>query len=70
MEKASGMLWALQIIVGPLVLAAALAYGTFQYRRRRRLGELQSTRQIVMLAVPVVIAVTRLTIRLMSPGSQ
>jgi uncharacterized membrane protein YidH (DUF202 family) len=70
MEQASGVLWALQIIVGPLVLAGALAYGTFRYRRRSRLGELNSTREMVMIAVPVVLAVVLLTALMMIPGSQ
>jgi hypothetical protein len=70
MEDASGILWALQIVVGPLILGIALAYATFKYYRRRRLGETHSTREIVMLAVPVVIAVALLTILMMIPGSQ
>jgi uncharacterized membrane protein YidH (DUF202 family) len=70
MGQASGVLWALQIIVGPIVLAAALAYGTFHYRRRRRLAELNSTQDIIKLAVPVIIAVVLLTVLLMIPGSQ
>ena len=68
--EASGILWALQIVVGPLILGIALVYATFQYRRRRRQGELKSTGQIVILAVPVVIAVALLTLLLMIPGSQ
>ena len=70
MEKASGTLWALQVIVGPLILGIALAYATFRYRRRRRLGETHSTREIITLAVPVVIAVALLTFLMMIPGSQ
>jgi predicted PurR-regulated permease PerM len=70
MDRTSGILWALQVIVGPLILGLALAYATFQYRRRRRLGETHSTREIVTLAVPVVIAVALLTILMMIPGSQ
>jgi predicted PurR-regulated permease PerM len=70
METTSGMLWALQVIVGPLVLGIALAYATFRYRRRRRLGETHSTREIITLAVPVIIAVALLTILMMIPGSQ
>ena len=68
--EASGILWALQIVIGPLILGLALVYATFQYRRRRRLGELKSTGQIVALVVPVVIAVALLTLLLMIPGSQ
>ena len=70
MEKTSGILWALQVIVGPLILGIALAYATFRYRRRRRLGETHSTREIITLAVPVVIAVALLTFLMMIPGSQ
>ena len=68
--ESSGILWALQIIVGPLILGIALVYATFQYRRRRRLGELKSTGQIIGLAVPVIIAVALLTVLMMIPGSQ
>jgi hypothetical protein len=70
MQEAPGILWALQVIVGPLVLGLALAYGTFQYRRRRRQGELNSAGQIVTLALPVVIAVALFTMLMMIPGSQ
>jgi len=68
--ETSGLLWALQIIIGPIILGLALAYATFRYRRRRRLGETHSTREIVTLAVPVVIAVALLTVLMMIPGSQ
>ena len=52
MEETSGVLWLLQIILGPIILGIALAYGTFQWRRRRRLqGEGNyTTREVVMLA--------------------
>ena len=70
MQEAPGILWALQVIVGPLVLGLALAYGTFQYRRRWRQGELNSAGQIVTLALPVVIAVALFTMLMMIPGSQ
>jgi uncharacterized membrane protein YidH (DUF202 family) len=72
MAETSGILWALQIIVGPLVLGLALAYGAFQWRRRRRLqGEGNYTaREIATIAIPVVIAVVLLTVLMMIPGSQ
>ena len=72
MEGASGILWALQIIVGPIVLGIALVYGTFQWRRRRRLqGEGNYTaREIVTIGLPVVIAVALFTFLMMIPGSQ
>jgi hypothetical protein len=70
MEEAVGVLWLMQVIVGPIVLALALAYATFQYRRRRGLGEMRSPRQIVLVAVPVIAAVALLTFLLMIPGSQ
>jgi predicted PurR-regulated permease PerM len=70
MNEAPGILWALQVIVGPLVLGIALAYGAFQYRRRRRQGELNSAGQIVAVALPVVIAVALFTFVMMIPGSQ
>jgi hypothetical protein len=70
MQETPGILWALQVIVGPLVLGIALAYGAFQYRRRRRQGELKSAGQVVALALPVVIAVALFTMLMMIPGSQ
>ena len=72
MDKASGILWALQVVVGPLVLGIALAYAAFQWRRRRRLqGEGNyTTREIATIAIPVVVAVALLTILMMIPGSQ
>jgi len=70
MDKASGLLWALQVIVGPIILGIALVYATFRYRRRRRLGETHSTREVITLALPVVVAVALLTILMMIPGSQ
>ena len=72
MEKTAGILWALQIIVGPLVLGLALAYGAFQWRRRRRLqGEGRYTmREIVTMGLPAILAVVLLTFLLMIPGSQ
>jgi hypothetical protein len=72
MEDASGILWALQIVVGPIILGLALAYGMFQWRRRRRLqGEGNyTTREIVMMGLPAIAAVALLTILMMIPGSQ
>ena len=70
MQETPGILWALQVIVGPLVLGIALAYGAFQYRRRRRQGELNSAGQIAAVAVPVVMAVALFTVLMMIPGSQ
>jgi hypothetical protein len=72
MEETSGVLWLLQIILGPIILGIALAYGTFQWRRRRRLqGEGNyTTREVVMLALPVVIGVVLFTVLMMIPGSQ
>jgi uncharacterized membrane protein YidH (DUF202 family) len=72
MEEASGVLWLLQIILGPIILGIALAYGAFQWRRRRRLqGEANyTTREVVMLALPVVIGVVLFTVLMMIPGSQ
>ena len=71
-EKTSGILWSLQVILGPLVLGIALAYGALQWRRRRKLqGEGNyTTREIVMIGLPAVIAVALLTILMMIPGSQ
>jgi hypothetical protein len=72
MEEASGILWALQIIVGPIVLGLALAYGAFQWRRRRRLqGEGNyTTREIVTFGLPVLVALAFLTFLMLIPGSQ
>ncbi len=72
MEETSGVLWLLQIILGPIILGIALAYGAFQWRRRRRLqGEgIYTTREVVMLALPVVIGVVLFTVLMMIPGSQ
>jgi hypothetical protein len=72
MEKTSGILWALQVIVGPLALGIALAYGAFQWRRRRRpQGEGNYTAgEIATIAIPVVIAVALFTVLMMIPGSQ
>ena len=72
MEEASGVLWLLQIILGPIILGIALAYGAFQWRRRRRLqGEGNyTTREVVMLALPVVIGVVLFTVLLLIPGSE
>lgn len=70
MQETPGILWALQVIVGPLVLGLALAYGAFHYRRRRRQGELKSAGQIAAVAVPVVIVVALFTFLMMIPGSQ
>jgi hypothetical protein len=72
MEEASGVLWLLQIVLGPLILGIALAYGTFQWRRRRRLqGEGNyTTREVLMLALPVAIGVIIFTALMMIPGSQ
>lgn len=72
MQTSSGVLWALQVIVGPLVLGAALVYATFQFRRRRHLqGEGNyTTREMMTYAIPVVAAVALLTFLLMIPGSR
>jgi hypothetical protein len=72
MDKASGTIWALQVIVGPLVLGIALAYAGFQWRRRRRLqGEGNYTAgEIVTIGLPVLVAVALLTFLMMIPGSQ
>jgi heme/copper-type cytochrome/quinol oxidase subunit 2 len=72
MEEASGVLWMLQIVVGPIVLGLALAYAAFQWRRRRRLqGESNyTTREVMMLALPVVVGVVVFTALMMIPGSQ
>ena len=72
MAETSGFLWSLQIVLGPIVLGIALAYAAFQWRRRRRLqGEENYTvREIVTIALPVVIAVALLTFLMMIPGSQ
>jgi hypothetical protein len=54
MEETMGVLWFLQIVLGPLILGLALLYGTFQWRRRRRLqGEGNyTTREVAMIALP------------------
>jgi hypothetical protein len=72
MEETMGVLWFLQIVLGPLILGLALLYGTFQWRRRRRLqGEGNyTTREVVMIALPVVIGVVIFTALMMIPGSQ
>jgi len=72
MEETMGVLWFLQIVLGPLILGLALLYGTFQWRRRRRLqGEGNyTTREVVMIALPVVIGVVIFTVLMMIPGSQ
>ena len=72
MQDASGILWALQVVVGPIILGLALLYGMSQWRRRRRLqGEGNyTTREIVTIALPVVVAVALFTILMMIPGSQ
>jgi uncharacterized membrane protein YidH (DUF202 family) len=72
MEETVGVLWFLQIVLGPLILGLALLYGTFQWRRRRRLqGEGNyTTREVVMIALPVVIGVVIFTALMMLPGSQ
>ena len=69
--EGSGILWVLQVVIGPIILGIALVYATFRYRRRRRLGELNfSAREIVTLVLPVVIAVALFTLLMMIPGSQ
>ena len=75
MEEASGILAALQIIVGPIILGLALAYAAFHYRRRRKLqgegtGGPRTTRDMVIYGLPVVIAVAVITMLLMIPGSR
>ena len=72
MEETMGVLWFLQIVLGPLILGLALLYGTFQWRQRRRLqGEGNyTTRDVVMIALPVVIGVVIFTALMMIPGSQ
>ncbi len=46
MDDLSGFLWLLIIIIGPILLAAALAYGGYQtFRRRRRTGAPLDARQ-------------------------
>ena len=71
MGNASGALWALQIIVGPLVLGIALAYAAFRWRRRRVQGAGGYTgREVAMIALPVVIAVALFTVLMMMPGSE
>jgi uncharacterized membrane protein YidH (DUF202 family) len=72
MEEAAGILWFLQIVAGPIILGLAIAYAAFQWRRRRRMqGEgSYSTRDVVMLALPVVIGVVLFTVLMMIPGSE
>ncbi len=72
MEEATGVLWLLQIVLGPIILGLALAYGVLQWRRGRRLqGEGKyTTREVVMVAVPVVIGVVIFTILMLIPGSE
>ncbi len=72
MEEATGVFWLLQIVLGPLILGLALAYGAVRWRRRRRLqGEGNyTTREVVMLALPVVIGVVIFTALMMIPGSE
>ena len=36
MEDTGGGIWAIAIVLGTIVLAAVLAYGTMHYRRRGR----------------------------------
>jgi heme/copper-type cytochrome/quinol oxidase subunit 2 len=66
----SGVLWILQTIAGPLVLGLALLYATFQYRSRRRSGELTSLKQGIALAVPVIAAAALLVFLMTIPGSR
>ena len=70
MDDASGVLWLLQTIAGPIVLGLALLYATFQYRRRRRSGELTSLRHGLAVAVPVIVAAALLVFLLSIPGSR
>ncbi len=72
---ASGILWALQIVVGPIVLAIALAYAALHYRRSRRLqGEgsqgARTTRDMVIYGLPVAIAMVLFVLVMMIPGSR
>jgi heme/copper-type cytochrome/quinol oxidase subunit 2 len=70
--QTSGILWALQIIVGPIILGLALLYAIFHYRRRGRLqGESNSSgRDIVVYGLPVVIAILLFAFLMLIPGSQ
>ena len=71
MEDASGVLWALQIVVGPIILGLALLYGVSQWRRRRLQGEGNyTTRAVVTIVLPVVVAVALFTFLMMIPGSE
>jgi hypothetical protein len=72
MEEATGILWFLQIVLGPIILGLALAYAALHWRRRRRLqGEgSYTTREVMMLALPVVIGIVLFTFLMMIPGSE
>ena len=75
MEKTAGVLWALQIVVGPIILGIALAYAALHYRRSRRLqGEGasrggQTTRDKIVYGLPLAIAVALLVFVMLIPGS-
>ena len=72
---ASGTLWALQIVIGPLILGVALVYAVFHYRRSRRLqgegvGGPRTTRDMMIYGLPVAIAVVLLAFLMLIPGSR
>jgi hypothetical protein len=72
---ASGILWALQIVVGPLILGIALVYAASHYRRSRRLqgegaGGPRTTRDMLVYGLPVAIAVVLLAFVMLIPGSR
>ena len=73
--EASGILWGLQIVVGPIILGIALVYAALHYRRTRRLqGEgsagPRTTRDMMIFGLPVVIAVLLLAFLMLIPGSR
>jgi hypothetical protein len=71
----SGILWALQIVVGPLILGIALVYAVFHYRRGRRLqgegaGGPRTTRDMMIYGLLVAVAVILLAFLMLIPGSR